>query len=153
MKRFACFAIALTAATTQAHAQLGMPEVVGTARSDVVACMAPETVRSLRHRPVTVGVAKEGLVIRGRFGHEGCLLPTAEVEVRGRLVTLTYRTSGRACRGVCESSIRTSVRLEPGMYRVAVRIVEGTGSRLLYKTRVMVFGPQLNASLRLPLAR
>lgn len=143
-------AAALAAEANVALAPIAAPEP-GKSSVRVVGCaakpMAPEEAE--RRPPETrafvpdrlgIEAVHGGVLIEHRVQHACCLTAAVDAQVREQVVTVQEVLSGKPCRCMCGSTLRTVVGLSPGSYSVHVRL-DNVGRMQELPEKVVTVGP------------
>jgi len=76
---------------------------------------------------VTVAAVAGGAVVTHQVSHACCLRAEVTTRSEERTVTVLETLSGKACRCMCASTLRTRLGLAPGAWTVAVELDLGAG--------------------------
>lgn len=71
-----------------------------------------------------------GVVLTHPLRHACCLKGAVESVLKGRTLEVEETLSGKPCRCMCQSTIRTAVALPPGDYQVKLRLKEAGGTKV-----------------------
>jgi hypothetical protein len=84
---------------------------------------------------ITVKPASGGAVVVHKLAHACCLKGTVKTNIKGDKVAVMVDLTGKACRCMCSSTIKTTLSLSPGTYSVAVYVNDqGTGRKAAEKS-------------------
>ncbi len=86
---------------------------------------------------VTVRPVPGGAIVVHELAHACCLRGEVNTARSGRRVTVTERLTGKPCRCMCSSTLRTAVPLEPGRWTIEVELDQGRLRRLVTETVVV----------------
>jgi hypothetical protein len=79
-----------------------------------------------------------GVVVVHRLAHACCLAAQVTARVEGGRYFVTERLTGKACRCVCESTIRTVLATPPGTHPLALDLYTSGGNRRAFEGAVEV---------------
>lgn len=92
-----------------------------TSHTETTGCLAKgstPTRRKARSSPT----ASSSIVVQHHFRHACCLKGSVSTTVEDGYVDVVERLSGKGCRCLCTSELRTTIPLPPGKYRLTVRL-------------------------------
>lgn len=82
----------------------------------------PPKTRAVGPAPVTVSVSGLGVLVAHQLSHACCLKAEVTPTIENGVVTVAEKLSGKPCRCMCSSTIKTAVGLAPGSYELGVRL-------------------------------
>lgn len=121
-----------------------LPRTVGEVAFAATGCAADgkttSATRGIPQTPEHVEVTgiPSGVTVRHELSHACCLQARVETRLEGDTVTIDERLEGQPCRCVCESTVRSAIRLRPGPISLRVVVTAPGGTREAYAGRVTI---------------
>jgi hypothetical protein len=100
-------------------ANTAVPAASVRSHTETSGCLAKRTRRS-KEEPASPRATDRGIVVQHGFEHACCLTGRVTTTVTGLDIEVVETLSGRPCRCLCRSTLRTSIPVAPGSYRLAV---------------------------------
>ncbi|MCY1029888.1 hypothetical protein OV207_00330 [Corallococcus sp. BB11-1] len=98
--------------------------------------------------PVTTRSTAAGLLVEQPLDHECGLTAQVDSYLKDGTVTVTRTLSGKSCRCMCHSTVKTAVRLPPGTYTLRVVTLDHGTRTVVHEGPVTVTEPAPPSSTR-----